>query len=272
MVKKSEKRGFAISSIASLHSTFEVHTQLSPHPEGCLSDSAASSSSQLIAGEDGAAHVTSVHSVLPVHSSSARSAGVATTSHPSSLGHKGSTVLKSAKRRAAEALLAARYTDSSTNLLALCDTSASTAAAVAAGGGGSSKRQCSGGRAAAAGSAEGGAASGAPVHVKACSTTCKHSAGQGWCHFDVRIPHTNWQAVLNMNPAMYTTMLLSKGYERVHLPEGLVVYVVENIRHIDDALGKLRASMQDRLVAIDLEWKPEFMGLDARPRQQQQQQ
>lgn len=38
---------------------------------------------------------------------------------------------------------------------------------------------------------------------------------------------------------------------------GIQVYVVESPRHIADALLRLRNSMLDRVVAIDLEWRPE---------------
>jgi ribonuclease D len=38
----------------------------------------------------------------------------------------------------------------------------------------------------------------------------------------------------------------------------LQVYVVENAAHLGSALQNLRASMQDPVIAIDLEWRPEF--------------
>lgn len=34
--------------------------------------------------------------------------------------------------------------------------------------------------------------------------------------------------------------------------------MVENPVHLPDALAQLRASMPDRFIAIDLEWRPEF--------------
>jgi hypothetical protein len=38
----------------------------------------------------------------------------------------------------------------------------------------------------------------------------------------------------------------------------LQVLLVEQVAHIPAALAQLRSSMQDPVVAIDLEWRPEF--------------
>ena len=40
----------------------------------------------------------------------------------------------------------------------------------------------------------------------------------------VRIPHTNWSSVFDSNAHGYQSFLLSKGYERIYLPEGLKVW------------------------------------------------
>ena len=40
---------------------------------------------------------------------------------------------------------------------------------------------------------------------------------------------------------------MGKGYERIYMPEGLQVYLIQNPAHIKPALQVLRASMQVRL-------------------------
>ena len=42
----------------------------------------------------------------------------------------------------------------------------------------------------------------------------------------VCIPHTNWSSVFDSNAHGYQSFLLSKGYERIYLPEGLKVWFV----------------------------------------------
>ncbi|GAX82096.1 hypothetical protein CEUSTIGMA_g9524.t1 [Chlamydomonas eustigma] len=101
------------------------------------------------------------------------------------------------------------------------------------------------------------------VLVRACSTSCPCRSAtkwSSWCTFDVRIPHRNWQTIYDSNPHVYYSFLMGKGYERIYLPENLQVYLVQNPAHVGAALKLLKASMQDRALAIDLEWKPDFGG------------
>ncbi|EFJ51774.1 hypothetical protein VOLCADRAFT_87286 [Volvox carteri f. nagariensis] len=78
-----------------------------------------------------------------------------------------------------------------------------------------------------------------------------------WCGFEVTLPAINWQAVFDEPPGALQRFSLAKGYEKLLLPQGVVTYVVENERHFGEALRNLKAGMQDRLIAIDLEWRPE---------------
>ncbi|GIL46137.1 hypothetical protein Vafri_3184 [Volvox africanus] len=78
-----------------------------------------------------------------------------------------------------------------------------------------------------------------------------------WCSFEVTLQPINWQPVFDEPAGSLQRFSLARGYEKMLLPQGLVTYVVENERHIGDALRNLKAGMQDRVVAIDLEWRPE---------------
>mmetsp|Transcript_5958 Transcript_5958/g.14072 ORF Transcript_5958/g.14072 Transcript_5958/m.14072 type:complete len:640 (-) Transcript_5958:467-2386(-) len=93
-------------------------------------------------------------------------------------------------------------------------------------------------------------------HVAACPPSC--STSDTWCSFDVRIPHVDWHRVFQDSPSTYSYSILSKGYDKYYLGNGLEVYMVDNPAHAADAINRLRASMQDPLITIDLEWKPEW--------------
>ncbi|KAG2491197.1 hypothetical protein HYH03_010407 [Edaphochlamys debaryana] len=86
------------------------------------------------------------------------------------------------------------------------------------------------------------------------------SKGLDWCVFPVTVPDVNWKAALAGRPEVLQRRTLDKGYEEVVLPQGLVSYVVSDPQRAKDAVRRLRASMQDRLISIDLEWKPDFRG------------
>ena len=64
----------------------------------------------------------------------------------------------------------------------------------------------------------------------------------------VKLPNVNWQAVFDEPASMLQRVPLGRGYEKVLLPEGLSAYVVDNAEHAEDAIKKLRASMQVLLV------------------------
>lgn len=80
----------------------------------------------------------------------------------------------------------------------------------------------------------------------------------GWCAAPVSVPHVDWRKLVESDPLAYRSTPLAAGYEQLHFPDGVSVYVVEEAAHAADALGRLRSSMEDSVVAIDLEWRPSF--------------
>ncbi|GFR45516.1 hypothetical protein Agub_g6908 [Astrephomene gubernaculifera] len=112
-----------------------------------------------------------------------------------------------------------------------------------------------------ASSGQGGATVAAAAAASAATAaTATAATGPVWCSFDVKVPSgIRWQAVFGEPPSALQRFSMARGYEKLILPEGLVSYVVENPRRVEDALQRLRASMQDRVIAIDLEWKPEVV-------------
>lgn len=58
-----------------------------------------------------------------------------------------------------------------------------------------------------------------------------------------------------MDAAELQPIALAEGLTRYSLPEGLTALVVESVSAVPSALSLLEESMQDRCVAIDLEWR-----------------
>lgn len=148
---------------------------------------------------------------------------------PMSLFHDGS---KSAKRKAAEALLQSRFSSPGSSSPCLEHTPKC--------------RQFS-----------------TSAHVRACSATAENEpcSVSGWCDFDVCLPHLNWNDVSTAaveevdNTASPHHLRLPK----YQLPYGMDIYVVEKSNQIAEALRLLKDSMEDSIVSIDLEWKPDFV-------------
>lgn len=90
------------------------------------------------------------------------------------------------------------------------------------------------------------------------SLVCSPAASAGWCASGIRVPHVDWRKVVASDPTAYPSTILALGFQKFLLPDGLTVYLVESPSHVADAIARLRDSMQDPLVAIDLEWKPSF--------------
>ncbi|GBF96402.1 ribonuclease H [Raphidocelis subcapitata] len=105
---------------------------------------------------------------------------------------------------------------------------------------------------------DGVAPAGEPVAVAACDASCSHPNAQGWCHMPVHVPHVDWEALMASEPATFSNVRVAPGYDRLTLPYGLQVLVVENPLYLADAIKRLRASMRDPVLAIDLEWRPAF--------------
>ncbi|KAG2484093.1 hypothetical protein HYH03_017112, partial [Edaphochlamys debaryana] len=88
-----------------------------------------------------------------------------------------------------------------------------------------------------------------------------------WTAFPVTEPTVNWAEAFGAAPQRLQT--LARGYEKMEMAQGvaphvtpsaqdLVSYVVSSGQHAEDAVRRLRDSMQDPIIAIDCEWRPEF--------------
>lgn len=102
------------------------------------------------------------------------------------------------------------------------------------------------------------------AHVRACSTSSESSepcSVTGWCDFDVCLPHVNWNDVATAaleevdNLASPHHLRLPK-YQLAH---GIDIYLVDKAVQMPEALRLLKDSMEDSIVSIDLEWKPDFV-------------
>ena len=105
------------------------------------------------------------------------------------------------------------------------------------------------------------------AYVAACSFHSSHPVDSqsrnviGWCDVDVSLPDINWNAVAT---ARVQEVDNTSSPERIRLPKyqlpyGLEIYLVERPQQMQEALRLLKDSMQDSIVSIDLEWKPDFV-------------
>ncbi len=86
------------------------------------------------------------------------------------------------------------------------------------------------------------------------------SGTTGWCDFEVWVPsekQIDWKLVINHKLTDKHVFRPSPGLTKVWLAEGLLSYVVESPAAAAEAIRALRHSMKDRVVAIDLEWRPD---------------
>lgn len=81
------------------------------------------------------------------------------------------------------------------------------------------------------------------------------------CHTQVQLLKTNWASVLKADLSEVPSVKVPAGYQRLKLPGKVQVLLVEEEAHLGGALQALRDSMQDPVVAIDLE----FEHLQSRP-------
>ena len=63
-------------------------------------------------------------------------------------------------------------------------------------------------------------------------------------HAQVRIPHIDWDCVFQDSPSTYTYSIISKGFDKYYMGQGLTVYMVDNPAHAPEAIARLRESMQ----------------------------
>ena len=94
-------------------------------------------------------------------------------------------------------------------------------------------------------------------HVPACSDCSTSSSYDSWCGVDVQVPCLDWSDILSQSGAG-----LAAGKEPgvFHLLPGkeLTVLLVEEEAALPRALSRLRESMEDDVIGIDLEWRPSF--------------
>lgn len=108
-----------------------------------------------------------------------------------------------------------------------------------------------------------------PIIVRASTATAdscnnqeyQEDPAERWCDFNVCVPHLEWSRVV-LSPALETDSHLLPHTARMPtytLTDDVTVYVVEKAPHVPEALNMLRDSMDDSLVSIDLEWKPDYV-------------
>ena len=88
---------------------------------------------------------------------------------------------------------------------------------------------------------------------------CLQSPGTPlWCRVPVRIPvSTDWGSVLSSSSTA-TRNDLTSNLVNYTLPGGMQCLVVSSASEIPAALQLLRDSMADSVIAIDLEWRPDY--------------
>lgn len=101
------------------------------------------------------------------------------------------------------------------------------------------------------------------ARVNACTATHGSNAHQGndWCDFDVCLPHLDWSRVA-LTPALETeTRLLphSATTPAYSLTDDITVFIIDRASQVPEALQQLKDSMDDCVVSIDLEWKPDYV-------------
>ena len=102
------------------------------------------------------------------------------------------------------------------------------------------------------------------ARVSACSTSSQAIQPcciSEWCSFDVCLPHVNWSTIASsrITESHNTVSPQHLRLPRYQLPHGIDIYLVDRTGQIPEALRLLRKSMEDSVVSIDLEWKPDFV-------------
>ena len=99
------------------------------------------------------------------------------------------------------------------------------------------------------------------AHVTACSTSAQPCSVGDWCDFDVSLPHVNWNVIAS-SPLEEVSNTDSPPHLRLpkyQLPQGIDIYLVERPGQLPEALQLLADSMEDSVISIDLEWRPDFV-------------
>ena len=72
------------------------------------------------------------------------------------------------------------------------------------------------------------------------------STSRSWCTFGVKLPHTNWGAVMESALRHLPARRTKPGCLEYQIEEGVRVYVIETAQALAHALSQLRDSMQVR--------------------------
>lgn len=99
------------------------------------------------------------------------------------------------------------------------------------------------------------------AHVSACSTSAQPCSVGDWCDFTVSLPHVNWNVVASshLEEVSNTASPPHLRLPKYQLPQGIDIYLVERANQLPEALQLLTDSMEDSVISIDLEWKPDFV-------------
>ena len=99
------------------------------------------------------------------------------------------------------------------------------------------------------------------AQVSACSTSGQPCSVGDWCDFNVSLPHVNWNAIAtsHLEEVSNTASPPHLRLLKYQLLQGIDIYLVERAGQLPEALQLLTDSMEDCVVSIDLEWKPDFV-------------
>lgn len=75
------------------------------------------------------------------------------------------------------------------------------------------------------------------------------------CFLQVVTSDVNWEQIANMESSNLQPVHVMDGLTTFSLPEGLTALVVDSPEAVPKALEMLTSSMEDNVIAIDLEWR-----------------
>lgn len=101
-------------------------------------------------------------------------------------------------------------------------------------------------------------------YIPACGFDCECASPTSlsqaspirWCSMPVTLPAIDWTHILQTIDAHMK--FIRDSNKTYHLPSGLQLSIVDNPLDLEPAIQSLRNSMQDDIISIDLEWKPDF--------------
>lgn len=96
------------------------------------------------------------------------------------------------------------------------------------------------------------------IGIQSTAPSCTVPCGfEGlWCKFDVSIPNIKWQDAFLTKQEEISKFACPETEASVWVwPQGCRSWVADTVDQVKEGLAKLRESMMDRFVSIDLEWK-----------------